>query len=204
MTLKEYAVDEFKRSPITLLLTGVSVIVAVAGVFLAWLQYSGASPILPSGTVSTLQTNRLNLSNLGLAISFFLAVTFIFASLTRMLAKVHGFAALLLSVPSAVLSSFSTLVVLYFAPVRMMTPEAHASLLDIVFYGTAIGFIAINGRPVLIGVLDTPRKKDESGNEISKDSLDGVALIFASIIFVSIWGSAVSSGLTRMVKTFLA
>jgi hypothetical protein len=205
MSLKEYASEEFKRSPVTVIATVIGVIVAVFGLLLAWLQFNG-QPSIPvaDSPGAVLQTNRLNLSNLALAIAFFLAATFASASMIRMLARVHDFAALFISVPSAVLSAFISLVVLYLAPPKVMNEAAFTVAVDTVFYGTVLIYFAINGLPVIKDLaVSTKSTKSVAEAPTGKGSTDGGAILLLIVFLMIIWGNFVSSGLSKLVKMFL-
>ncbi|RFF39487.1 hypothetical protein JH299_20690 [Xanthomonas campestris pv. incanae] len=130
-----------------------------------------------------------------MVVAFFFGATFSFASIVRLLARLHGFAAVVLSIPAAVLASFCTMVMLRLLPPRQLDGHALTVAEDMAFYGTAFIFIALNGRPVLETIAS-------SGAEAKSDMTIGGVLFGAGIILL-VWGKFVSAGLTKLVQIFL-
>ena len=195
MSLGESARSEFARSPITLGATVAGVLVSALALLVAWLQYVGQPQGLPGPPAGVVQA-RLNVSNLLVVTAFFFAATFSLASAVRLLGRVHGFAAVVLSVPAAVLASFCTMVMLNLVPPRQLSDDAVSVARDLVFYGASFLFIALNGRSVVQTVAD-PR-----GDGKSDMTVGGV--LFGCGIAAVIWGSLVSAGLTKLVQVFLS
>jgi hypothetical protein len=204
MTLKQYAVDEFKRSPITVTATVAGVLVAVAALFVAWLTYAGP-PAIAATNSGALPATNFRLTNLLLVTSFFLASSLSFASLIHILDRSRPFHAMVLSIPAAVLTAFFTLLVLQLAPPRSITGQTLEVAKDTVFWATLFVFLAINGGSTAAGLIDTKRsKKRESGAEQSSDDAKdaGVAL-FVLVILLVLWGTLVSAGINKLAKLFL-
>lgn len=196
--------EELSRSPITVISTVTGVLIAGLALLVAWLQYVSqiSTPVLSSSGV-VLQSKQLNLSNLGLGISFFLASTFSAGSLIRLAARHHDFAAFFLSIPAAVLTAFSSLVVLQLAPPRVMNATALASAQDLVFYGTMVVFIAINGLAVLRDLVSHTQSRDAEQEEKARTKDSGGGGLLVAALLLLIWGGVVSSGLSKLVMTFL-
>lgn len=197
MSLTQDIKEELKRSPITVVATVVGVAVGSLALLVAWLQYAG--PPAPSTVAVTAQPGKLGVSNLLLILSFFLAVAFTLASAVRLLAVVHSFAALVLSVPCAVLVSFGTMVVMHLAPPRSFDVEALSTAQDIVYWGTFLVFVALNGSPVL---KDLVRPIPRGTSEPNKDT-DGFGVLMLVLLLLIVWGSLVSAGLAKLVRVFL-
>lgn len=138
---------------------------------------------------------RLHVSNLLVVTAFFFAATFSLASAVRLLARLHAFAAVVLSVPAAVLASFCTMVVLHLVPPRQLGGDAVYVAKDMAFYGTAFIFIALNGLPVLQTIA-------QPKGGATSDMTVGDVLFVASFVII-IWGSFVSAGLKKLVEVFL-
>jgi hypothetical protein len=194
--------EEFKRSPVTVLATVAGVALTAGSLLLAWLQYAHPSTA-PTAPVQPGQGPGINIANLLLVLSYFLAATFTVASLLRFLARYHGFAAFILSIPAAVLSSFSSLVVLSFAPPRPLTAEAFATAKDSALYGTVAIFVAIGGLAVIRDFLSPVRPPVStpavaSGSKESKGGEIGVVLIL-----LLVWSTLVSNGLSKLVISFI-
>ena len=203
MPLKERALDELKRGPITVTATVVGVLVAVVALLVAWLQYAGP-PVFPVASTATHSVpSDFRLSNLLLVTSFFLASSLSLASLTHIFDRSHPFQAMVLSIPAAVLSAFFSLLVLQLAPVRPLTEQAIETDKDTVLWATIFVFLAINGRSAAKGVLESmPARKSDSANlKPSRDDEGGGAIIALGLMLV-IWGSLVSAGLSKMTQLF--
>lgn len=197
MPLTANAREEFARSPVTLVATVVGVLVSALALLVAWLQYAGQPQATTMAQTDAVPT-RLHLSNLLVVLAFFFAAAFSLASTVRLLARKHPFAALILSVPAGVLASFCTMVMLYLVPPRELGGDAMNAAKDIVLYGTAFVFIALNGLPVLQTLAEpkSPPTPDEKKGEV------GVIFVGAGILLIA-WGNFVSAGLTKLTQIFL-
>ena len=205
MPLKERALDELKRGPITVTATVVGVLVAVVALLVAWLQYAGP-PVIPAASTATHSVpSDFRLSNLLLVTSFFLASSLSLASLTHIFDRSHPFQAMVLSIPAAVLSAFFSLLVLQLAPVRPITEQAIETAMDTVFWATLFVFLAINGRSAAKVVVESmpARKSDSADLKPSRESDEGGGAIIALGLMLLIWGSLVSAGLSKMTQLFL-
>jgi hypothetical protein len=193
--------EELKRSPIAVVATLAGVMLSALALLVAWLQYAGQPTI--SSPAAAPVSSKLHVSNLLVVAAFFLAATFSLASAVRFLARVHPFAALVLSVVAAVLSSFCTMVLFSLAPPKQLGSDALDLAKDTVFYGTAFVFVALNGLPVLQTLAEpdyrklppTPGKNGKNG--------EGGAMLFVALLVLIFWGSLVSSGLSKLVQLFL-
>ena len=148
-----------------------------------------APPNLPSA--------QLRLSNLLVVLAFYLANSLSLASATRLLARVHWFAALTVSIAAATLSAFGTMLMLTLMPPKTLSPQAFATAQDLVLWGTYIVFIALNGLPVLKDIA-----RPSPGG--SKEDNDGLAVLLFALILLLIWTGLVSAGLSRLVLVFLS
>ena len=166
MSLKQLAVDEFKRGPITVTATVAGVLVALLALFVAWLQYAGPPAIAPQRT-DALPTSSFHLTNLLLVTSFFLASSFSFASLIHILDRSHPCHAAVLSIPAAVIAGFLTLLVFQLAPPRSATENTQELAKDVVFWATLFVFLALNGRSTAAGLVDKTAEKNKSEDEKS-------------------------------------
>ena len=202
MSLKKNAVEEFRRSPIIVTLTVFGVTVALLSLLTAWLQNDSQTAIsITSNPSVNPQPDLLNLKNLSILVSFFLGLTFSIASLISLTARLHDFAAFVLSIPAAVITSFSSLVILELVPPKTMSAVAHAAAVDSVLYGTITIFVAINGLRVLRGLFSGIRTSDS--DESANLGSEGIAILFFSLLLLLIWSSLVSNGLSKLVTTFL-
>jgi hypothetical protein len=162
MTFAQSAADEFKKAPITVICTISGQVIALLALLVAWLQYTG-SPASAT-TQSPAVAAPFHLGNLMLSLAFLLAMSLSLAVVIQLLARIHWFAALLLSVPTAVLAGFGTMVMLHLVPPRVLTASSSEFLTDVVFYGVAFIFIAINGMPVMRDLVKTdPNDQQEFG-----------------------------------------
>jgi len=188
-----------KRSPIAVLATLAGVIVSALALLVAWLQYAG-QPTIASPAVAAATVAKLHVSNLLVVAAFFFAATFSLASAVRFLARVHPFAALVLSVVAAVLSSFCTMAVLSLVPPKQLGSDAMDLAKDTVFYGTAFVFVALNGLPVLQSLAEPDYRKPPPP---SGKNGEGGAMLFVAFLVLIVWGSLVSTGLSKLVQLFL-
>lgn len=204
MSFKENIREELEKSPLTVVATVVGVFVAFLALLVAWLQYAGPTAVSSQG-VTTSVPLELQLSNLLVLISFFLAASFSSASLIRMLERSHPFPAMVLSVPTAVLASFSTLVIIKLTPPRSMTPELFATAQDVVYWSTLFVFVALNGRSIALDIASP----NTSGPHVQTPALsekkesDGLGMLVALLVMLAIWGGLVSAGLSKLTQLFL-
>jgi hypothetical protein len=208
MSIKNNVYEELKRSPITVIATVAGVVVGALALFVAWLTYVSQSPAQAAPSQGTvLQSASLNLSNLSLSIAFFFAATFASASLIRLLARYHGFSAFVLSIPTAALVAFFSLVVLSLAPPKPMNATAFATARDLVFYGTIVIYVAIHGQAILKDMFANgePQKSESEAAAIKKtDSTQGGGVFVGIALLLLIWSSLVSSGLSKLATMFLS
>ncbi len=150
MSFVQSAVDEVRRSPVTVLSTVAGLVIAALALFVAYLPYLGHPAAAPTTGIPTIiRPERIDFSNLALCIAFFFAASFTSASIVRMLARVHSFAAFVFSVPFAALTCFLSLVVLHLAPPKAINDLLTGGIVDTVFYGTVFIYVAITGKPVI-------------------------------------------------------
>lgn len=188
--------EELKRSPLTVVVTVIGVLVSTLALFVAWLQYAGA-PVVASPGINV-PPAQLRITNLLVVLAFFGAASLSLASGVRLLARVHWFAALAVSVLAAVLAAFGTMVMLHLAPPKSFDADALTTAQDVVFWGTAIVFVAVNGLPVLQD-LARPNPRATRPN----DGMDGAGVLLAAMIVLLAWGGFVSAGLSKLVRLFL-
>lgn len=187
--------------------TVAGVIVAALALFVAWLQYASQATIsAATSPVVAVQTNNLNLFNLSVVIAFFFAATFASSSLIRLLAHSHAFAAFALSIPTAVLSSFSSLVVLYLAPPKLMNAAIFATAIDAVFWGTLITYVALHGQSILQHLFEREPSKKSVSNEATSnnDSGNGAAILISIGLLLLFWSGLVSAGVSKLATMFLS
>lgn len=205
MSLRENAVKEFRRSPITVAATVIGVTVATLSLLIAWSQNDGQLPTSISTEFDAVsQPNLLSLKNLFILTAFFFASTFSIASLIRLVARLHSFAAFVLSVPAAVLTSFSSLVVLNLVPPRALDATAQAAAIDSIHYGTVAIFVAINGLPILRLFFGAFVENSDESKNSTTSGYDGMFILILILFLLFMWSNLVSTGLSRLVTTFLA
>jgi len=202
MSLKTNIKEEFVRSPVTVIFTVVGVVVAALALLLAWLQYAGQPVAVASNTKALEQSVELHLSNLFVVISYFFASTFSIASLIRLLERRHSFAAAVLSIPAAVLASFISLVVFRLVPPKAPTASALDVAQDIMFWGTLVVFVAVNGRSVAIDIVTSAASPNPPNS--STPNPDGLGVLAVLGLTLAIWGGLVSAGLSKLVQLFFA
>lgn len=189
-------VDEFRRSPITTITAVCSVVVSALSLgFANQISALPSTPSIPSGTPAA--NIDFNLPNCLVAISFFIATTFLVAFSSKMLARKHAIAAFFLSILLVSLENFATILVMYLAPPRMPSIEFFTSANDLVFYASSSIFIAFFGKSLVTSTL-TPTKKD-----VPDESMDLFGSLFFAVILLCLWGSCTFAGQTRLSQTFL-
>ncbi len=206
MSLRENVVEELRRSPLTLTLTVIGLVIAALASIPAWLPYISQASAPTTSSSVTATPDSLNLRNLSILISFFLASTFSAASLIRLTAHLHSFAAFVLSIPAAVLTSFFSLVILNSVPLKAMNETEYAAAIDSVLYGTVAIFVAVNGLSVLRGLFLDSSPSTSKMNESSSSTnsgTEGVAFLLLSLLLLVIWSNLVSTGLSKLVTAFL-
>ena len=203
MGIRDNIRAEFERTPLTLIATCTGVIVAIVALFVAWHQYSGPPVgLAQKEPPSVPSASGLNLSNLLIVVAFFLTSSLSTASLVRILERYHRFAAMVLSVPAAVVVGFATMLVLTFVPPRSPSVELFQRAQDLTFWATLFVFLAIAGASSAHDIAATPPKKAPDGVS-NKTEPDGFAMVIALLIALGIWGSLVWAGLTKLTQLFL-
>jgi hypothetical protein len=204
MTLKQYAIDEFKRSPITVTAAAIGVLVAFAALVVAWLAYAG-TPSVAATSASVPPVTNFQLTNLLLVMSFFLASSLSCATLIHTLNRAHPFHALVFSIPVAVAVAFLTLLILQLAPPRPTTNQTLNVAIDTVFWATLLVFLAVNGRSTALAVVDAQSSsKRESGSEQAwDDKKEAGGAIFVLFIVLVVWCGVVSAGINKLAQLFL-
>lgn len=197
MSLFTSSREELKRSPLTVIATVIGVLVSTLALLVAWLQYAGVP--VAAGPAANVPPAQLRVSNLLVVLAFFGAASLSLSSAVRLLARVHWFAALVVSVLVAVLAAFGTMVMLHLAPPKSLGSDALATAQDLVFWGTAIVFVAVNGLPVL---RDLARPNPSSTRP--SDSTDGLGALTGAMFVLLAWGGLVSAGLSKLVRLFIA
>ena len=162
-----------------------------------YLQYAGPPAIASTAVVTQ---SQLHLSNLLFVVAFFLASALSLASAVRMLARVHWFGALFISVLAAVIAGFGTMVMLTFSPPKALTPERLTNAENVVFWGVTIIFVALNGLPVVRDLATPTARKTEKPN----DGMDGLGVIGLALIILLSWSGFVSAGISKLVHLFLS
>jgi hypothetical protein len=196
MSLVESSKDEIKRSPITVVATVVGVVVSSLALLVAWFQFAGTPT--NAATPSNASPAPLQVSNLLVVLAFFTATSLSFASAVRLLSRAHWFAALCISVPAAVLSAFGTMLVLHLVPPKILGPDAIATAQDVLFWGTSIVFVAVNGFPVLQD-LARPSQNSKGANE----AMDGLGGLLLALFLLLAWAGLVSAGISKLIRLFL-
>lgn len=208
MSLKENVREELKRSPLAVFSTIATVVLAALALLVAWLQYAGEPSVAASNAVSPVPVGDLQLSNLLVVVSFFLAATFSAASVIRILERSHPFPAMVLSVPAAVGAGFCTLLVLKLVPPRALTPDLLGAGRDAVFWGTLFVFVAINGLSVIRGFIhnsasQAPRVPVAATKSAGDNGADGGVSLVGVLFMLAVWGGLVSAGMTKLTLLFL-
>lgn len=204
MSLKSSISDEIRRSPIATITGGAGVLVAALSLLLAWIQYrSNFSPATPLSNGINSTQGEIYLGNLLLIVGYFLAITISTAFLIRALAKKHDISALVASVPLAALTNFSTLLLIYLAPPRELSPQLFSSAHDLLFYASAAAYVAFCGMPVVRDLAAPSTPPSISDAENKKESSDALVAFFIGFILLIIWCSLVSSGQKRLTQTLL-
>lgn len=186
--------DELNRSPITVVATVVGVVVSCLALLLAWFQFAGTPTTTAASPIPS--PSQLSVGNLLAVLAFFFASSLSFASAIRLLARAHWFAALITSVPAAVLSAFGTMLVLYLVPPKPLGPDALAIAQDVVFWGTGFVFVAVNGLAVL-NDLARPNPRQKGGDE------DKLGAFVVGLVILLVWSGVVSAGISKVVRVFL-
>lgn len=204
-TIKERIAEEFKRSPVTVLATVAGVVIALLALLVAWLQFAG-QPVGTPSPVPQGASGEIRLSNLLVAIAFFLAASFTLASLVHFLERSHPFHAMVFSIPAAVLSAFFTLLVVKLVPPRTLTIELFDRATDLVFWGTLFVFVAINGRSTARDFVEsaTKPKSPIPSDGAAQEHDNGLGVLMLLLAMLAIWGSLVSAGLSKLSQLFLA
>lgn len=193
--------DEITRSPIASICAVIGLLIGGISLFLAWMQSQNGSPSFASTPLGgNFAPNLLNVTNMLLAISFYLGGTFAIATGIRILSRQHTFAAISLSIPLAALMNFLTLLVIYLAPPRDLNAKLLDSASELVLYGTATIFVAFCGQAVMLNLL-SPAPTEENAKE--DRSGDAIGALFFGGILLAIWCGMVSFGQSRLTTTFL-
>lgn len=197
MTFAQSADEEFKKAPITVICTVSGQVIALLALLVAWLQYTG-SPASAT-TQSPAVAAPFHLGNLMLSLAFLLAMSLSLAVVIHLLARIHWFAALLLSVPTAVLAGFGTMVMLHLVPPRVLTASSSELLADVVFYVVAFIFIAINGMPVMRDLV----KIDANDQQELGRTGNAVGALGIAFLLLLVWTAVVKAGIGKLVQAFL-
>lgn len=204
MSLLSSAKEEFNRSPITAISSGVGVIIAGVSLLLAWIQFQ--VPSISSNSMESTIKHELgiNVSNLLLIIAYFLAITITTVIILRAIAKRHDLAAFFGSIPVLALTNFSTILIIYLAPPREFNQSAFTSAHDLIFYGAAAITIAFCGKAVMADLISPTIKIPKENNQ--NDKVDDSPILggfFFALIVMAVWGKLVFAGQVRLSTTLL-
>ncbi len=202
MGLKQSIQEEYSRSPIATIAAVIGAAVGVITLMLSQIQFNSshiASNSVPE--VLSVTSSQNMVSNLFLAVAFFISIAFSGATLVRIVAAKHDIAALFLSVPLAALTNFFTILIIYLSPPRNIDTTLFASAHELTRYSIAVVYLIICAKAVLIDLTKTSTKKDS--DDKSDENSSALAAIVIALILLSVWSSAVSKGESLLVSTFL-
>lgn len=199
-------VEELKRAPIAALSGAANFIVAAAALAVAWLQFRAGSQ-QPASTLvhgASSAVGELHLANLSLNLAFFLGATVSASLAIRLIARRHELAALFTSIPVFALTNFFSVLVVYLAPPRPLSPQLFASAHDLIFYASAAILVAFCGQAMLREIASSPARQEKTAEagEDKKDS-DGFGALIFLLLLLALWAWLVFAGQTRLSRTLL-
>ena len=192
--------DELKRSPVAALSGAAGAVIAALSFALAWLHSSAAPPKAPMPVAADSVPTDIVLGNVFLAVAYFLAVTTAASLLLRAVARKHDLAAFFASIPLIALTNFSTILIVYIAPPRALSPQFFASAHDLVFYASVSVVVAICGKAALAEITSTGQSETVDSHGSTANALGSLAI--ASLVLL-LWSGAVFAGQSRLSRTFL-
>ncbi|KPM47244.1 hypothetical protein [Jiulongibacter sediminis] len=194
MSILNQAKEEFNRSPIATISSGVGVLIAGTSLFIAWFSFHSESSATYPSVNNFISEGGMNVRNLLLIVAYFLAITFLTARIIRFVARKHSLAAFFTSVIAISLTNFSTVLMIYLAPPRAFSQSTFTSAHDLIFYGSGIIVLIFCGKAVLIDLLRNDDKDKEP------NIMGG---LFMALILLFTWGGFVWSGQTKLTNTLL-
>ncbi|WP_150123452.1 hypothetical protein [Halotalea alkalilenta] len=205
--LKESAIRELKSSPIMVSTTVAGMFISGAGMLQAYIQNqkvpTGVKVIVQNNVGHQVQATDINVANLLLILSFFLAISLSMACIIKLLARVYPFPALVLSVVISVLANFLTLVVMHLVPPRQLTEASIDLASDLLMYGSTLIMIAINGLPIIqsfvapLSSQENNARDNSSGTKTSSNNFIAALLLLGVLLLI--WCKLVSSGQNKLI-----
>lgn len=211
MSIKKNIAEELARTPLTITIGVVSILVSVFAAI-------GALHPPTSGAVVTIthlgyDVTPITVANLLNTVAFFLSISLVAALLMSFLMRRHVFVALMLSVPVAVLTSFFSLMFLQLAPPKPMNDMLVSGVVDAIYYGTLFLYVGIGGNPVADSILNIVASGDVRRHVLTNRSLSEEEVeqtqkakytgFYAVLVLVFFgWSALVAAGLHRLVKLF--
>ena len=154
---------ELRRSPLTIILTALGVIIAAAALVVSWWSRPAAHPALAGSRAAGIASaSSVSLPNLAAFAAFMLASSLAGASLVRLLARRHPLPAIILSAPLASSAAFGGVLVFQLAPPRPITAAAMEAAGQTAFWTTLIIFAAVNGLHFAAGLMAPLRKSSRA------------------------------------------
>lgn len=190
---------EFEHNPINSIgvLTSLVALVVTPVIALLFNNNSASVPSSPSSGV-VLLAGELNIRNLLLSITFFLAATSAGALLTRLISHYTAFGSFVFSILTAVLAGFLSLLFVELFPIRAMDDLTNTSLKDAVKYGVTFIYLVINGEAALKWFASPGKNSSDDA------SPDGVVVFSGVALILFVWFGLLSSGINKLVTAFLA
>lgn len=204
MNLLNSASAEFQRSPITIVIGAIGVLVAALSLILAAVQYQATS-IASTQAPNDLTTHPLeiNLGNIFVIVSYFLSSTIVSALAIRIIAKKHDLVALFASVPLAALTNFSVILVVYLVPPRALTQQLFTSAHDLILYASAAVYISVCGAAVLRDMASAKISPKDGEENKDNENGEGLALLIFPLILLALWCWLVFAGQSRTTQILL-
>jgi glucan phosphoethanolaminetransferase (alkaline phosphatase superfamily) len=203
MSLRTSIAEEIRRTPVAAMCGLAGVVIAALSLAVAWAQVGSVapSPNTAEAPVSA-PVNEISLRNVALIVAYFVSITVAAALFLRAVARKHDVTAFFASIPLLALTNFSSILIIYLAPPRPLSPQLFVSAHDLVFYASAAIVIAFCGKEVLANLASTPPKA-KAEEKPTEAGGDGMSILFAALIVLAVWSWLVFAGQTRLTRTLL-
>jgi hypothetical protein len=189
--------DEIKRSPLAIALNAFMAVVGAASLWIG-----GSEPGAPAVSAARAAAGAdLDSAAIWLTIALFLSAASVSASMVRWLYRASRWAAVLISIPGAVLSLFLTAWGAHRFGIDVSEGARGTAFSNLIFYGNLIIYLAIAGGNPLLDFARSGHQPVRDGREAN---MEVAATLLMLLIVIAAWSWSVAAGQTAATRAFLS